>query len=163
MISLTFKSRTEVIPFNLYQTKDSCLLYLLGSGCPWLLGESSLLIQAFTWGKLILASFLLASWTSKENWSASSFIWTQSDILSTLLDHAHRGQHKPLDVACTSQDAKRLRIFLNLFLFWSIIDLHCISFWCRAKWLSYTIGIHRQIHSFFYSLPLWFIFVRHQI
>ena len=36
MASLTFKRKIEVIPFNLYQTKDSSLLYLSGSGCPCL-------------------------------------------------------------------------------------------------------------------------------
>ena len=43
-------------------------------------------------------------------------------------------------------------IFLNLF-HWSIVDLQCcMSFWCIAKWFSYT-----HMYSFMHSFPLWFI------
>ena len=43
-------------------------------------------------------------------------------------------------------------ILISVF-YWRIVDLQrCVSFWCTAKWLSYT-----YIYIFSYSFPWWLI------
>ena len=39
-------------------------------------------------------------------------------------------------------------------IYWSVVDLQCVHFYCPAKWFSY---IYIYIHILFSCSPLWFI------
>ena len=130
MASLTFKRKTEVIPFNFYQTEESTLLnFLIGRG-PWLPRR----IKLASW------SFYLKENNSSICSTGNSNIWkelvslllTNSRLSSILLKYGPRMTVQPSGCSLSITELRRVHDF-----FWSLLCVYC----------AYGFYFYQLLHS----------------